>query len=237
MSKIVRDIEAIKKLSAKVLLDLKRRRLVKAKQHLGDIIAFDIDELTRLQKENGDRAVIDECLIVLKQAKRALQDVKDFKDLGEAKELVQQIGAIEEKELSIIRLRPHHVGKIAQYHLSPKVFEISDAKYLAEMHEVMKTLPTYPNDFYSDEFFLGMREVFRKLMQDPTIKFEYVTGSDSLCTLCHHRTECIDVNHEFHQVANRHDANEAVEHPELKKGRSYAVNFILRLYKKKGWLK
>ena len=163
MNKIIRDIEAIKRLSRKVLLDLKRRKLKKAKEHLNDIIAFDMDELTRLQRENGDREVIDECLIVLKQARRALQNVNNFDNLVEAKKLVQKIGAIEEKELSQIRLRAHHVGKILGYHLSPKVFELSDAEYLAEMHEVMKNDPNYPNDFYSDEWFLGMREIFKKI--------------------------------------------------------------------------
>jgi len=236
MGKIVRDIEAIRLLSRKVLLDLRRRRLNKAKEHLRDIIAFDVDELRRLQRENGDQAVINECLIVLKQAKRALKDIHDFDNLEEAKTLVQKIGAIEEKELSTIRLRPHHVGKILGYHLSPAVFELSNAEYLVQVKNEVKEAG-YPEGFYSDDFFLGMREIFKKLFDDPTIKFEYVTGSDSLCTLCHHRKKCIDVNHEYHQIANKHDAREAVEHSDLKKSRSYGVKFILRIYKKKGWLK
>jgi hypothetical protein len=237
MSKIVRDIEAIKTLSAKVLLDLKRRRLSKAKKHLGNIIAFDVEELSVLRRKNGDQAVIDECLIVLRNAKQALNDIDNFENLGEAKKLVQKIGAIEEKELSNIRLRAHHIGKIAQYHLSPELLEMSNAKFLAEMHEVMRKNPHYPDDFYSDEWFLGMRDIFKKLMNDPTIKFKYVTGPDSLCTLCHHRKECTKINHEYHKIANRHDANEAKEHPELKRGRSYDINFMLQIYKKKGWIK
>jgi hypothetical protein len=236
MSKIIRDIKSIRILSAKVLLDLKRRRLSKAKEHLGDIIAFDVDELKRLKRENGDRAVIDECLIVFKQAKRALKEIHDFDNLEEARKLVQKIGAIEEKELSIIRLRAHHIGKIAQYHLSPKVFELSDVEYLTQVKNEVKEAG-YPEGFYSDEWFLGMREIFKKMLDDPTIKFEYVTGSDSLCTLCHHRKECIDINHKYHEVANRHDANEGDKHSELNKGRSYGVKFIIKLYKKKGWIK
>jgi hypothetical protein len=232
MDKIVRDIRAIIRLSKKVVADLKRKRLRKAKAHLEKIIAFDVDELKRLQQEKGDQVVIDECLVVLKQARTALAGIKDLKDLDGAEKLVKQIWAIEEKELSTIRLRAHHIGKIEQYHLSPGVLELSDKNYLAEMHKMMKRLEHYDDDFYSDEWFLGMRDIFKKLMQDPTIKIEYVTGPDSLCTLCHHGKECVDVNHEYHKVAMWHDANEAAKFPQLKKGRAYSVESIIRLFLK-----
>ncbi len=237
MDKILRDIKAIIKLSKKILLELKIGNIKKARKHLEEIIAFDIDELTRLQKENGDRRVIDECLVVLKEAKRALKETKSFQNIEEARQLVEHIEKIEKWEFANIRLRAHHIPKIAGYEVDPSIFELSDKKYLAQMKEIMKKVETHPDDFYSEELFLNMREIFRRLRDNPDLKFEFVTGSDSVCALCNHRKECTDLNHEYHKIANGYDIEVSKSHPEFKKGKFYSTKLVLELYRAKGWLK
>jgi len=237
MDKIMRDIRKIIKLANKIIPELKRGDIRRVRKHLEGIIAFDIDELRRLQKEHGDRRIIDECIIVLREAKIALKDTKSFQTLEEAKKLVEHIEKIEEWEYANIRLRSHHIPKILGYHLDPKLFELSDREYLAQMKEVMKKLENYPDDFYSKEWFLNMREIFRRLRDNPDLKFEFVTGSDSLCALCGHRKECINLNHVYHKIANDWDRKTDKDHLELKKGKFYGTQFILELYRRKGWLK
>jgi|TARA_B100001964_G_C14233338_1_gene601172 Rad3-related DNA helicase len=95
MNKIVRDIEEIVRLSQAVHTHLQKGKINKAKRELRQIIKFDIDELRRIQKEHGDKRLLEECVIVLNQAKRTLRDLNSFELLDEAKELNDKIIEIE----------------------------------------------------------------------------------------------------------------------------------------------
>jgi len=231
MDKIIKDIRAIIKLSRKILSELKGGDIRKAQRHLELIIAFDIDELKRLQGEEGNRSVIDECLIVLKEAKKALKDTKSFQTLGESRQLVEHIEKIEEWEFANIRLRSHHLVKL-HHHLDevPEVFALSDRDYIEQIRET--TSGEYPNNYYTVIWFLNMREILRRLRDNPTLKFELVTGSDSLCALCGHRKNCVDPEHQYYAIANQWDEKSDKDHPHLKKGSKYDVALILEIYRR-----
>ena len=99
MSKIIRDIGQIISLAEKVHTHLEDGKIRKAKTELKLILKLDIDELRRIQKEHGNKRLLEECIVVLNQAKRALRDLNSYELLDEAKELIDRIIAIERHEL------------------------------------------------------------------------------------------------------------------------------------------
>jgi hypothetical protein len=130
-----------------------------------------------------------------------------------------------------IRLRGHHI-KILLFYKSPELFDLSDDEYLATWNR------EYPDwqDFYSDENILKVRDMFRKFLENPTLKFEYVDGLDSICGMCDHEKECGDPKHPYYKMANWLDQKVATDVPEMQVGHDYDANNILDLCRKKGWL-
>jgi hypothetical protein len=96
---ILNDIEEILKLSQKAHAKLKELKIPKAKEELRKVIMFDLDELRRLQREQGDKRLLDECIAVFRDAKMALRDLDSMELFDEAKELIDQIVRLEEHEL------------------------------------------------------------------------------------------------------------------------------------------
>jgi hypothetical protein len=131
-----------------------------------------------------------------------------------------------------IRLRGHHI-KILWFYKSPELFDLSDDEYLATWN---REHPDW-QDFYSDEHILKERDMSRKLLENPTLKFEYVAGLDSLCGMCGYKKECSDPEHPYYNMANGLDQKVATDVPEMQVGHDYDANDILDLCRKKGLLK
>ncbi len=93
------DIKKILLLSQKVLIHLERENIPRAKRELRRIIKLDLDELTRLQKIEGDKKLLEECTVIFKDAKRALMDLNSLQLFEEAKTLVSEIATLEGHEL------------------------------------------------------------------------------------------------------------------------------------------
>tara|TARA_Y100000310_G_scaffold322787_1_gene382267 strand:- start:168 stop:1271 length:1104 start_codon:yes stop_codon:yes gene_type:complete len=99
MSRVVTDIKKIHKLAGKVHKELGDGKISKAKRHVKKIIDLDLDEISRLQKEHGDERVLNECVVVLRDAKKALRDLDSFQLFDECKQLMDEIIAIERHEM------------------------------------------------------------------------------------------------------------------------------------------
>lgn len=130
-----------------------------------------------------------------------------------------------------IRLRMHNI-KILWFYKSPELFDLSDDEYVAMYN---RAHPDW-QDFYSDEHILKVRDMFRKLLENPTLKFECVEDLDSICGMCDHEKECGDPEHPYYKEANRLDQKVATDVPEMQVGHDYDANYILDLCRKKGLL-
>ncbi|MBW2981434.1 DUF1284 domain-containing protein [Candidatus Woesearchaeota archaeon] len=130
-----------------------------------------------------------------------------------------------------IRLRGHHI-KILWFYKRPELFDLSDDEYVERFN---RECPDWKG-FYSDEHLLKMRDMFRKFLENPTLKFEYIEGLDSICGMCDHEKECGDPEHIYHKMANQLDQMVAADIPEMQVGHDYDTNDILDICRKKGWL-
>jgi hypothetical protein len=97
--KIIRDIKKILVLAKAAHEHLEKNRIGKARKELKRIIKFDLDELARIQQEHGDEKLLEECAIVLKDAKQALRDLDSDKLFYEAKKLIDEIVSLEGHQL------------------------------------------------------------------------------------------------------------------------------------------
>jgi hypothetical protein len=97
--KIMRDIKKILVLAQRAHAHLQKNKIPKAKRELRRIIKFDLDELSRLQKEHGDKKLLEECSVIFRDAKKALRDLDSAQLFDEAKELVAEIAKLEGHEL------------------------------------------------------------------------------------------------------------------------------------------
>ena len=68
--KILRNIKKILVLAQRAHAHLQSKKISKAKRELKKIIKIDLDELGRLQQQNG--MVLEDCAVVFKEAQTAL---------------------------------------------------------------------------------------------------------------------------------------------------------------------
>jgi|TARA_B100000315_G_C14580401_1_gene590184 hypothetical protein len=99
MNKIIGDIEEIITLATDIHGWLKNGNVIKARRALSQIINLDIDELRRIQKEHGDKRLLEECVTVFKLAKRALRGLNLYELDKLTKILNDKIIVIERHEL------------------------------------------------------------------------------------------------------------------------------------------
>src|SRR3989344_5762225 len=97
--KILRDIKKILVLAQKAHAYLQKNKIPKAKRKLRRIIKLDLDELSRLQRERGDKKLLEECSVIFGDAKQALRDLDSSELSGKVKELVEEIIKLEGHEL------------------------------------------------------------------------------------------------------------------------------------------
>jgi hypothetical protein len=97
--RIIRDIKKILVLAKAAHGHLEKNKIGKARKELKRIITFDLDELARLQQEQGDEKLIQECAIVLKDAKQALRNLDSEKLFDEAEKLIDEIVNLEGHQL------------------------------------------------------------------------------------------------------------------------------------------
>ena len=102
LGKVVRDVKKILVLAKSAHDHLEKNQIRKAKRELKKVINYDADEITRLNDEAEEGAVqqlLHECGIVLKDAKQSLRDLDSSELFDNAKELVDEIVALEGHEL------------------------------------------------------------------------------------------------------------------------------------------
>lgn len=113
--KVIQDVERILLLSQRVLAYLRKNKIAKAKRALRKIIRFDLDELSRLQREHGDKKLMEECALVFRDAKRALMNLDSVELFEEAKSLIDEIARLEGHELMEIKEGEKKSNEIYQF--------------------------------------------------------------------------------------------------------------------------
>ncbi|MBT4604309.1 hypothetical protein HOC01_01600 [archaeon] len=108
---IMRDIEKILVLAQKAHDHLQKNNIPKAKRKLKRIIKFDLDELSRLQKEKGNKKLLGDCAVVFKDAKEALRGLNSVQLFDEAKRLIDEIVKLEGHEYELQRSWEHRRKK------------------------------------------------------------------------------------------------------------------------------
>ena len=98
-SRIIKDIKRILILAKAAHEHLEKNKIGKARKELKRIIKFDLDELARIQQEHGDEKLLEECAIVLKDAKQALRDLDSEKLFYKAEKLIYEIVHLEGHQL------------------------------------------------------------------------------------------------------------------------------------------
>ncbi len=101
--KVINDVERILLLSQRVLAHLQKNKIAKAKRELRRIIKFDLDELSRLQKEHGDKRLLDECGVIFRDAKKALEYLETFQKTDNVNGLVNEISNLEGHHFELIK--------------------------------------------------------------------------------------------------------------------------------------
>ncbi len=131
-SRVLSDIKKIRRLAKKVQTRIHNmlgeefesgkeiqidNRLASLQTYLAldKIIKLDIDELTRLQKSDGDKLLIQECLAVMSDAKKAMRDIRSHHLFDEIKQLMEHIIQIEKIERAQYLYREKELDKL--YHL------------------------------------------------------------------------------------------------------------------------
>jgi hypothetical protein len=115
MGNITKDIGNMIVLAQKAYAHVKKNKINKARRELKKIIRIDIDELTRLQKEQGDKKIIEECGIVFNDAKKALRDLDSLELFDEAKQLIDEIIKLEGHEASEISEDEKILNRLYQF--------------------------------------------------------------------------------------------------------------------------
>lgn len=110
--KIKRDIERILLLAGKVNALLGKKKIHKAKRQLRKIIKYDLDELSRIQREQGAKRLLDECGIVFQDAKKALLDLDSSELFEEARQLIDEIMDLEGHQLMEITEEEKKLNKL-----------------------------------------------------------------------------------------------------------------------------
>tara|TARA_Y100000310_G_scaffold31543_1_gene29907 strand:+ start:146 stop:1309 length:1164 start_codon:yes stop_codon:yes gene_type:complete len=102
LDKVVRDVKKILILAKSAHGHLESGKIRKAKRELKRVMSYDADEITRLNDEGDDertRIILSECGVVLKDAKKALRDLDSNELFDDAKQLIDEIVALEGHEL------------------------------------------------------------------------------------------------------------------------------------------
>ena len=117
-----------------------------------------------------------------------------------------------------IELRPHHVLTYSNY-ANP------DTNYFVEFRKIK-------GKFHSDKLVKHWIKIIRSLHENPSLKFKYVLGMDSICKKCEHRKDCHNPNHKYYKIVKDADQNAIKKMPELKFGEVYDGKFLKKLFKK-----
>lgn len=115
MSKILRDVERIIILARKVHAHLTKNKIRTARREIKRIIDLNIDELTKLQKKHGEKKVIEECGIVLKDAKNALRSIEIDNNSEEARQIIDEVINLEGAELIEVTKEEEKLNGIYSY--------------------------------------------------------------------------------------------------------------------------
>jgi len=98
MGKVLRDIKRILILAKDVQKELQKNNVKVAIRKIKKIINLDIDELSRTQKE-GDKKLLEECAVVLKDAKEILKILRHDENSSKIEHFVNEIIKLEGHEL------------------------------------------------------------------------------------------------------------------------------------------
>lgn len=139
----------------------------------------------------------------------------------------------------ILELRPHHVWGFLEHENNLHWYDLSDKEYIAFFRKIKgeKSGDQGKEGQHPDRLIIYWRNTIKKLHENPDIKFKYVNGLDSVCMECTNKEICDDEQHWAYEAAQKADGKFAKWTPELKYGRIYDGNFILKLFRDKDWLK
>jgi hypothetical protein len=98
MSKILRDVKKILVLAKEVQSKLKNHD-GDVKHRVKKIAKLDLDELSRIEKEHGDKKLLEECMVVLKDAKETLRLLAHSENFTKVENLTDEIIKLEGHEL------------------------------------------------------------------------------------------------------------------------------------------
>jgi len=129
-----------------------------------------------------------------------------------------------------LELRPHHVQGYLTHEAQPDLYYLSDEEYIALFRKEK-------GDFHSNELILYWRDTIKRLHENPSLRFKFVLGEDSVCKKCDIKEKCRDKKHEFHKIVQKADMDAINIMPELKPRKIYDGHYLKKLFKKKGWLK
>ena len=101
-----------------------------------------------------------------------------------------------------IELRPHHILTYPNY-ANP------DTNYSAEFRKVK-------GNFHSDKLVKHWIKIIRSLHENPSLKFKYVRGIDSICKKCEHRKDCSNPKHINYKIVKDADQDKGATSERLK---------------------
>jgi hypothetical protein len=118
-----------------------------------------------------------------------------------------------------IKLRPHNVIAYPNY-ANPNI------DYFAYFRKLK-------GKFHSDKLVKHWIKIIRSLHENPSLKFKYVKGVDSVCEKCEHKKDCNDSKHVNYKTVQDADAGAMKKMPELRFGKIYDGKFLKKYFKKK----
>ena len=160
-----------------------------------------------------------------------------------------------QEKKSDLELRPHHVWGYLDHENNPHWYDLPDDEYielvkdfkrrsneeaarnLGMTEEQVKEAGEFAYRQHSDKVILHQRTVLKKIHDDPSTEFKYVSGLDTVCEECNLKEGCLDEHHPYFKTVQEADKNVNDLFPELEPGKSYKGYDIIKLFKKKGLLK
>ncbi len=129
-----------------------------------------------------------------------------------------------------MELRPHHVYGFYLHEAYPEWYKFSNKKYITEFRK-------QKGDLHSDKLIIHWKNTMKKLHKNPKLKFKYILNLDSVCAKCNWKKACSNKKHWAFKSAQKADKEAIKLLPELKPKKIYDGIFLIKLFKKKGWLK
>ncbi|MBI5002080.1 hypothetical protein HZC31_01730 [Candidatus Woesearchaeota archaeon] len=189
VNRIAQDILKIKELCQKILEKIDAGQFEGGKKELEQLLAFDVDEVRRLQEDVEDEELLVHARSVLQAAREAIQSIEGHKQSSTARELIKKILLLEnydltklinfekfgdeaERQLLVLLEKPvlSEEEKTAflvkvKGRVSPKLYKKIEKKL---QERVQKRGPSYsPGPTYKDKDLVYLRQKIKEFLQSP----------------------------------------------------------------------